>query len=819
MNTALDIKLKYLVATLVTVAVAGAAAWPAYVWWRGLPPTSPTLLASAVAVFFAAALLRFDLRLGAHRLVFHPLDSALVLALLLVPAYWTPAASGVGMALAWLVLRHPPIKTLFNAARCAIASLAGIAAVAVAGLPINASSTSGLAGLLLAALVFDLVGNALTSVVVGLAQGVPAAKVWTSTAGIQASTAAGNLSITTLGLTLARTDLRLLVIVPAAALLLYQGYVGRVRGRAEREAGRRLAEAVRSLSSLDEEEVLRRSLHAAAQLLSAEAVEILLCGPGASVATVHRHRANPGEAAERGAEHLAATVPLDADGEEPLGEMRVYFTSEVRLVERERDALRTLAAATHTALLTARTHARTAELAELRAYEASHDPLTGLPNRQLLQRRVHAHLTAATGAIPAVALVLVRPDHLGEVAATLGHAASDALLRHAAAHMSDAANLDELVARVDGDQFAVFLHDAADPATVAGRARHLLEALATPLRLDAATVSLTGTAGVAYAAAAQPASAAELLRQASLALERTRRTGTAVEFYLPEHDTAGPGSILLSAELRTALSDGELVLHYQPVVDLSTGEPITAEALVRWRHPSRGLLLPGEFLNVLESSSLLPAYTDWLLGAALAECCQWSALDLDVPVSVNLPARSLLDRELPDRVSAALGRTGLGPERLMLELTESSALGAMDTVAVVLEDLRTLGVRLAVDDFGTGHSSLTRLLQVPATDLKIAPEFVDGMLTSPQARTIVRTAIEIAQSYDLRAIAVGVRTAAHAAAIRDLGGHAGQGDHYFPPMLAVKARAAMRLAADGAETTRGADVIPLRARRRPGVGL
>ena len=189
-----------------------------------------------------------------------------------------------------------------------------------------------------------------------------------------------------------------------------------------------------------------------------------------------------------------------------------------------------------------------------------------------------------------------------------------------------------------------------------------------------------------------------------------------------------------------------------------------------------------------------------------------------MPVSVNLSARSLLDRELPGRVAAALARARLSPERLMLELTESSALSPIDTVDVVLEDLRILGVRVAVDDFGTGHSSLTRLLRVPATDLKIAPQFVEGILTSPQARTIVRTAIEIAQSYDLRAIAVGVRTAAHAAAVRNLGGRVGQGAHCLPPMLAVKARAAMRLAANGAQLAPSADVIPLRQHRRSDPG-
>lgn len=810
-------KLRVLVAVQVLAAGVLAAGWPLVAVLQGDSDGLPLSGLAATGLFVVAALLRFTFRFGSHRVAYLPLDAALILTLLLVPAVWAPMVAGLGMALAAGVLHQPTIKLLANSARCALAAFAGVGAVTLTGAGFDPETTGGIVGLVVTGVIFDLVGNVLTMVVVGVAQGISTRAVWSANAGIQAVTAGGNLALTAAGLLLARVDVRLLLVLPIGALLLYQAYLVRQRGRAEREAGRRLAEAVRSLSSLDEQEVVRRAAAAASDLLAADVVEICLRSD-VGTSTLHRHRSDGGTAATGATEQMAATVPLDADGETPLGEIRVYLSAYMRLVERERDALRTLAAATHTALQTARAHARTAELAELRAYEATHDPVTRLPNRQLLQQRVDAYLDTAVDPVPAVALVLIRPDHFNEVAATLGHAARDTLLRHAASHLVDAGLLGELVARLDGDQFAVFLHEAADPADVAERARALLEALATSLRLDAATVSMTGTAGIAYAGPAQPASAGELLRQASVALERAARIGTGVEFYQPAQDASGPGSLLLSAELRTALSEGQLVLHYQPVVDLNTGAPVAAEALVHWRHPTRGLLPPREFLPVLESSSLLPAYTDWLLREALAECHEWSALDLEVPVSVNLSARSLLDRELPGRVAAALARARLSPERLMLELTESSALSPIDTVDVVLEDLRILGVRVAVDDFGTGHSSLTRLLRVPATDLKIAPQFVEGMLTSPQARTIVRAAIEIAQSYDLRAIAVGVRTAAHAAAVRNLGGHAGQGDHCLPPMLAVKARAAMKLAASGAELAPAADVIPLRQHRRTDPG-
>lgn len=810
-----------LVGVLAGLAAAVSIGGAAHGWLAGATLPGWMALAVAILLFFAATLLRFDVRLGAHRLIFLPLDAALVLALLLVPTEWVPAIALVGMALGATAMRQPIVKLLFNSARSAIAASAGILAVIATGLPLDVESVAGFGGLLLAALVFDLVGNALTAVVVGTAQGVRPLIVWRSSITTQALTASGNLAVTTLGLALGRTDLRLVVVVPLVALLLHQGYVGRARGREERAAGRRLTEAVRTLTSLDEHEVVSRAAAAAADLLSAEAVEVVLRRPGSSTAQAYRCGAGTGDRTQVVADHLAASEPIDTDGEAALGEIRIYFTDEVRLADRERHALRTLAAATHTALQTARAHSLTAELAELRAYEATHDPLTGLPNRQLLLHRVDRHLDSSVDPTPAVALVLIRPDHFGEVAATLGHAARDTLLRHAATRIMAAAGLGELVARVDSDQFAVFLHDAPDPAAVLGRARQLLSAFGTPVNLETATVGLIGTAGVSYVGSTHPVSAGELLREATVALERAAHIAVEVELYQHAHDTTGPGALLLNAELRAALDGDQLTLLYQPILGIGDGEPIAAEASVWWRHPNRGLLAPAQFLPVLESSSLLPGFTDWLLREALAECGQWAALGLQVPVSVNLSARSLMDRELPGRVAAALARSRLTPDRLMLELTESSALSPMDTVDIVLEDLLSLGVRIAVDDFGTGHSSLTRLLRVPATDLKIAPEFVDGMLTSPQARTIVRAAIEIAQSYDLRAIAVGVRTAAHAAAIRNLGGHAGQGDYYYPPMLPVKARAALRLAADGALLAPAADVIPMRSHRgsRSGPGL
>jgi diguanylate cyclase (GGDEF)-like protein len=632
-------------------------------------------------------------------------------------------------------------------------------------------------------------------------------------------TMAGNLTVTATALVLVRSNAWLVTMMPVAAVLLHQGYVGRLRGRSERAEGRRLVDAVRAMQHLDESRVVRQTASAVGELLSADRVEVVLLPVGAQqAASLYAYSPRDGEHGAN-AEHqsrAAATAKLDADGEESLGEIRVYFDGEVRLTERERAALATLAAGARSSLVAARAHAATARLAELRAYEATHDRLTGLPTRPLLVERADAQLSTRSEA--GAAVIVLQVTDFAEMARTLGHAARDQLLVHAAGVLRDASTAGELLARTDSDEFAVFMPDAGDPAAAGRRAESLLDALALPCRVDAGTIRLDGAAGVAYCTPGT-ADAGELLRQATVALGRNRPLDVRVEFYRAELDAAaGPSALLLGAQLRAALDDDwQLYLEYQPMLDVATGAPIGAEALVRWHHPTRPGIRPDEFLPVLEQSSLYTAYTDWLLATALAERAAWAKLELQVPVSVNLAARSLLDRTLPSRVAAALLKAGVSADRLMLELTDSATLSTMSVVDAVLEDLHELGVRLAIDDFGAGPTSLTRLVRIPATHLKIAPEIVDGMLNSPQEHTIARAAIEIARSYDLKVIAVGARTSSHIAAVRDAGAHAVQGDAVLPPMLGAKVRVALHLAASGAELVPTADVIPLRRPRpRPG---
>jgi EAL domain-containing protein (putative c-di-GMP-specific phosphodiesterase class I)/GGDEF domain-containing protein len=492
------------------------------------------------------------------------------------------------------------------------------------------------------------------------------------------------------------------------------------------------------------------------------------------------------------------------------GAVRVYYPDGRPGPGPQAEAeLATIAAAAHAALRNAHAHARLADLAVTRTYEATHDPVTRLPNRRLLVDRMRAHQEAAAGqpfADP-VAVMLLQLADMGEVSRGLGQQEREQLMRPAARRLLAAASLGELVARVDTHQFAVYFHEAADLTLLRRRAESLLAALAEPVRLEVGMIGMIASAGVAYGAAGT-AGPDELLRQAAVANEYNQVTGTQVSFYRPEVDSRGPQALLLAAELSDALHGDQLMLLYQPAVDLVSGAPVAAEASVLWTHPVRGAVDGGLFLPVLEYTGLLTPYTDWLLGAALTQRARWQRAGLDVPVAINLPTRALFDRELCMRVAAALTTARVPADQLILELTEAAVLCAAATVDTVLEDLRGLGVRIAIDDFGTGWSP-TRLLHAPVTDLKIAAEVAAGRTGTG---SIVGAALKIARAHDLRVTATGISSTRQAAAMRGLGAHAGQGDAFIPVSTPSRALAAM-VALGRADAPPSAEVIPLQPRR------
>ena len=396
---------------------------------------------------------------------------------------------------------------------------------------------------------------------------------------------------------------------------------------------------------------------------------------------------------------------------------------------------------------------RTAEL-ELR-HRARHDPLTGLLTRGALVDEIDLAFAARTEGAPAAAVLLIDLDRFREVNDTLGHHVGDALLRSVAHRLREELREDTVLARLGSDEFVVLLRgaDAADAGQVAGR---LLGAVRRPFCVDGLSLEVDASCGVAASAA----DAADLLRRADVAMYAAKADHLGAVVYHPSLDTDAPDQLALFGELRRAIRDGELVVHYQPRVDIGDGRVVGVEALVRWQHAQRGTVPPAQFIPLAEHTGLIRPLTEAVLDRALADCRNWRAQGSTWTVAVNLSARSLLDPDLPTRVQELLARHGLPASCLELEITESAAMNDPGRALDVLHRLRDLGLLLSIDDYGTGHASLAYLTRLPVSTLKIDRSFVQTMELAPSDEVIVRSTIELAHSLGLRVVAEGVETRA-----------------------------------------------------------
>ncbi|MGA8116305.1 MAG: bifunctional diguanylate cyclase/phosphodiesterase, partial [Actinocatenispora sp.] len=373
----------------------------------------------------------------------------------------------------------------------------------------------------------------------------------------------------------------------------------------------------------------------------------------------------------------------------------------------------------------------------------------------------------------------------------------------------------ELLARLGGDEFALLIDELPDGqdalAYATERAHGLAGALTAPVEIAGVALSVEACIGV-VAVPAGGCVMAELLRRADVAMYQAKRSGRPIVRYEPGRDAASTDRLALLAEFRDALAvDDQLILQLQPAVNLATGGPTGVEALVRWQHPRRGLLGPGEFVGVVEQSELVGPFTRYVLDVALGVMASWAAEGLDVPIAVNMSARSLLDRRLPGDVAELLGRHHVSPDRLVLEITETVMMTELEIIDDVLAGLRAIGVRLSVDDFGTGYSSLTFLARFAVDEVKVDQAFVAKMGDSPEAAAIVRSTVELGRALGLRVIAEGVETAEQKAALAAMGCEAGQGYHFFAPMDPAKTSKVLWTLQRAAEA-RGARVIPLTGR-------
>ncbi|MEV5630607.1 putative bifunctional diguanylate cyclase/phosphodiesterase [Micromonospora tulbaghiae] len=719
-------------------------------------------------------------------------ETAVVMGVAIAPASWVVASTVLGVAASSIILRLPAIKSAFGIGKNVLIAGGTVAVASLLDWPGESPSIGGLIGTLaIVYLVAALLDDLLAMPVIALASGTPIVRQFRTDLDLRVAGFAVRFLVAACTVLILRADPRLLLAVPPLVLSLHLAYSARIRTRTEQQAWQRLARATDALNVVDLDQVLTTAVTEASELFSADEVEIELRDGGRTVRGNGTDIAYDGTAPQPSAvDGQVMPVPLEGhDRTDDVGVLRLRFAGPVELSEREQYTLRTFASALCTAVRNAQAYAELARIAEDHAYAATHDALTGLSNRRHLLDEGSAQLTTRH-ADGVTALVLIDLNHFKEVNDTLGHGAGDRVLIQVAERLRDAANPDDLVARLGGDEFAVLLRGLPAPAVAAHRAEALLAALHDPLDLDGMRISVEASGGIAVAPAT--GGMPELLRRADVAMYQAKRAGQRVATYAPARDTADLSRLTLGGELPRAVADHEFTVNFQPIVDLAGGEVIGAEALARWHHPTHGLIDPLRFLEAVERSGLLPAFAEAILDQALIAAGSWRDAGFDLPVSVNVSPRSLLDARFPGAVLARLRAHDLPPDRLVLELTETLTLSQLDVVDRVLSRLRDSGVRLALDDFGTGYSSLSLLSRIPVHELKIDRSFVGAMETAPEAAAVIRSTLDLGRSLDLTVVAEGVESEPQRRALWELGCAAGQGHLFARPLPAAALLAALQ---------------------------
>ncbi|MGH3681291.1 MAG: putative bifunctional diguanylate cyclase/phosphodiesterase, partial [Natronosporangium sp.] len=774
------------------------------VWILQGPVSAPAAGLAALMLLVAASdalAVRVRVRSAQHAMQWS--DAAVLVGLALLPVPWVVVATAAGMLISKLVRRVRPLQTGFGA--CKEALLAAVGGLVLLGL--DAADAPAVAALAVAYAAMTVVDELVSVPVIAFATRTSVVERYRHHADVRLLVAAGRFAVAA-GVVLAwRLQPQLL---PAALVVVLAAYVWHerwVRTREERRSWQRLAAATKEFTGVQLDRVLHTAVVQAAALFSADEAELQLWGE-------YPHRLVRGRD-EVSFDGIPAGLPADPPpaavvatplaghaGQPDIGVLRLRFREQVNLSQREQAMLHTYTAALDTAVRTASAYRRLDTAVAEQTHAAAHDPLTGLVNRRELDRALQSAGQAPTR----LALLLLDLRHFKEVNDTFGHLAGDRVLAEVADRLRAAAP-DALVARFGGDEFAILLPAPGhDDTPIRARAQQAVAALAEPVEVDGLPVVIEANAGLAILEPGPPAAAgqgpagldpaAEVMRRADVAMYRAKRTHQSLALYTTMHDPADRSRLELSGQLPAAVDRREFLLHFQPIVDLATGKVTAAEALARWRHPSRGQLEPRWFLDLLERSHLLPGFTAAVLDDALAAAKIWQAAGHPLCVNVNISPRSLLDEDLPRQVLDALDQHGLPPERLCLELTETLALSQHTVVDQVLTRLHDIGIQLALDDFGTGFSSLAVLSRTPVHQLKIDRSFVQTLTdhashssdrhTDPaaNARAVIRSIADLGRSLQLAVTAEGVESHQQRQQLWHLGCHTGQGHMFSPPVPA-----------------------------------
>ncbi|MGO4440383.1 bifunctional diguanylate cyclase/phosphodiesterase [Rhizobium sp. RAF56] len=420
------------------------------------------------------------------------------------------------------------------------------------------------------------------------------------------------------------------------------------------------------------------------------------------------------------------------------------------------------------------------EAQERASHLAHHDALTGLPNRVLFRERLNLALAANADQTSRISIICLDLDHFKEVNDTLGHGAGDILLQQLSGRLMGCVRQHDTVARLGGDEFAIIQVGVNQPLEAEEISRRLIEVIRAPFNIDGQDLHVGVSIGIAIAGN-DDSDPERLLKSADIALYRAKQGGRATyRIFEAQMDAELQERKALEYDLRQALLRDELDVHYQPLIDLESRNVVAVEALVRWRHPTRGLVSPAEFIPLAEETGLIISVGEWVLETACRQALEWEGLG----VAVNLSPVQFRNRELVETVRQVLVRTGLEPARLELEITENVLINDAAAALDILTGLKGLGVKIAMDDFGTGYSSLGYLNSFPFDKIKIDKSFVSDMSVKDKAGAIVKSVISLGQSLNMITTAEGVETLEQAAFLRQEGCDQLQGYYFSRPVTA-----------------------------------
>jgi diguanylate cyclase (GGDEF)-like protein len=699
--------------------------------------------------------------------------------------------------------RVPPVKLGFNLAVGALETTVALTVWHVIMGGADPISPRGWMAAVLAILAMDALSALCFLVVLSLHEGRLQLEELNGLVGSGMQAAFVNASFGVVLTTVLAVDWRAvwaLVVVAATLAVAYRAHAGLRRSHTEME---QLYDFARTADeSLDVEVVTTTLLEQSLRLLRAELAELRVTAADGSRRHVRLHDGQfhrveeattapllqepmllPAGEAAGAAEYVGqwgtvrelVAVPLRGEDGGVVAELWVVnrYDDVTTFEPRDLRLLETMANQAAVALENCRLVDELRHHAEMTLHQARHDELTGLPNRGRFQELVREAMAAHVH----VAVLLLDLDRFKEVNDTLGHRSGDVLLNRVAERLCTSVPHGATVARLGGDEYAVLLPGIADATSACVSARQVLAAFEPLFEIEG--VSLDVGVSIGAVVAAEHGDQPEvLLQRADVAMFQAKDNRSGIELYAPSRDPFSPRRLAMMNDLRHAIEAHQLTVHYQTKRSLLTGGVRGVEALVRWQHPEHGFIGPVEFVPLAEQTGLIVPLTEFVLRTALGQCRAWHVAGNAIEMAVNVSARSLLDSHFPDTVARLLREARMSAEVLTLEITETGILVDSARTKEILERLSGMGVKLSIDDFGTGFSSLARLKDLPVDELKIDRSFVSNMTVNNDDQAIVRSTIDLAHNLGLLVVAEGIEDEATMLRLAELGCHLGQG-HWF----------------------------------------